>query len=318
MIKNRMKGEFQFFNKKNGELIPLLDGAVSRNLIVDQFFYCLGSGVNGSSNSNLNTNTGGNASSQAINRWFTVGTGSTPPQPTDTSLENQRASTDVVTSHTHSYSYDEQSDTLIFTTVSTQSFSLGGVIGNISEVGVDFRGQFSPWGNRFLQSRALIKDTQGNPTSISLGEDDQLVVVYTLTRVCNCSFTGTVNGIGYEGKLVDYTIVGNSIGQGTVNLGSPASSVRVTNQDWVFPAFNGSTFPNTSNISMSTVSVQNTNTKHSRARVRIPLGVGNYVDGLKGVYLDGIKLQLKFDQPIMKTNQDILDIELFTSFENMA
>ncbi|WNO60447.1 hypothetical protein [Rheinheimera sp. MMS21-TC3] len=317
MIKNRMKGEFQFFNKRNGELIPLLDGAVSRNLIVDQFFECLGSGVNGGSNSYISFSPSTASLQSSANRWFIVGTGTTPPQPTDTGLENQLASTGTVIDHTHSYSYDEQTDALIFTTVSTRSFSLGGVVGNISEVGVEFYG-LTPWDSRSLQSRALIKDSQGDPTTISLGEDDQLVVVYTLTRVCNRSFTGTVNDIGYEGKLVGYTSAGNNIGQGTLNAISPTTNSRVTDQDWAFPAFNGNTFPNTTSVSLSTVSVQNSNTKHSRVRLRLPLAVGNYVEGLKGAYFGNLNLQLKFDQPIMKTNQDILDIEFFTSFENMA
>lgn len=318
MIKNRMKGEFQFFNKKNGKLIPLLDGAKSRNLIVDQFFECLGSSVNGGSNAALFFTSQTNTANASCNRWFIVGTGATPPQSTNTGLENQLASTSPVTNHSHSYSYDGQNDSLIFTSVSTQSFSLGGVVGNISEVGVDFRGAVSPWNGRFLQSRALIKDSQGNPTTISLGAEDQLVVVYTLTRVCNRSFTGTVNGITYEGKLVDYTQTNANMREGTLNSSTVASNFRVTNQNWVFPTFNGNTFPTTSQVSLSTGPVQNTNTKHSRVRMRLPLGVGNFVEGIKGVYFMDINLQMKFDPPIMKTNQDILDIELFTSFENIV
>ena len=317
MIKNRMKGEFQFFNKKNGELVPLLDGAKSRNLIVDQFFECLGSGVNGGVNASLGFSTGTQTHYISASRWFVVGTGSTNPQPTDTALENQLASTGTVGDHSHSYSYDEQSDTLTFTTVSTRSFSLGGVIGNISEVGVDFRGQFSPWNSRFLQSRALIRDSQGNPTTISLGSEDQLVVVYTLTRVCNRSFSGTVGGIAYEGKLFNYTSAGSDIAVGTLNQRSPTNTFRVTDQDWTFPAFNGNTFPNTTSVSVSTVSVTNTNTKHSRLRWRLPLGTGNFAAGLKGIYSRNVNVQIKFTSPIMKTNEDILDIELFTSFENM-
>ena len=320
MIRNKMKGEFQFFNKrKDGTLEPLLDGAKSRNLIVDQFFECLGSGVNGGNNSRLNFSASTSAGASSVSRWFIVGTGSTPPAATDTALENQIASTDTVTDHSHSYSYDEQSDTLMFATVSTRSFPIGGVVGNISEVGVDFSSSFAPWAGRFLQSRALIRDSQGDPTTISLGAEDQLVVVYTLTRVCNRSFSGTVNGFGYEGKLVGYTSPGGNIGVGTLNgSGAPTSVFRVTNQDWTFPAFNGNTFPNTTNVSVSTRSVQNTNTKHSRLRWRLPLATGNFAAGLKGIYSLVVNVQIKFTAPIMKTNEDILDIELFTSFENMS
>ena len=319
MIRNKMKGEFQFFNKrKDGTLDPLLDGATSRNLIVDQFFECLGSGVNGGANSRLLFTEGNSTTQASVSRWFIVGTGSTPPAATDTALENQIASTGTVTDHSHSYSYDEQSDTLTFTTVNTRSFPLGGVVGNISEVGVDFRGLNSPWGGRFLQSRALIRDAQGDPTTISLGAEDQLVVVYTLTRVCNRSFSGTVNGISYEGKLVGYSNAGSRISEGTVNSIGVTGNFRITDQDWVFPNFNGTTFPNTNTVSITTVPVLNPNTKHSRVRWRLPLAVGNFAGGLKGIWSGSSNLQIKFTDPIMKTNEDILDIEVFTSFENAS
>ena len=319
MIRNRMKGEFQFFNKKGGELVPFLDGAKSRNLIVDQFFECIGSGVNGAPNATMAFSNSTNTIMPSPSRWFIVGTGSTPPAANDTGLENQLASTDLVIDHAHSYSYDAQEDTLTFTTVSTQSFPLGGVIGNISEVGVDFRGAATPWNNRFLQSRALIRDAQGDPTTISLGAEDQLVVVYTLTRVCNRTFSGTTaGGIGYTGKLVGYSTVGNGINRGTINHNSTQFGVRFTDQDWTFPAYNGTTFPNTTNFSVDMVTVQNANTKQSRVRYRVPLGMANFAAGLKGIYFGQGLLQIKFDSPVMKTLDDILDIELFTSFENAA
>lgn len=316
MIRNKMKGEFQFFNrKKDGTLEPLLDGAVSRNLVVDQFFECIGSGVNGGANGRLGFLITESTSSRGAIRQFVVGTGSTPPLPTDTSLENEIASSLGVTDYNNSYSYNEQDDTLTFVVTATRSFSLGGVIGNISEVGVNFNGAGVWTGNR-LQSRALIQDSQGDPTTISLGSEDQLVVVYTLTRVCNRSFSGVVNGIGYEGKLVNYISSGSSMSNGTLNVINPNSFFRVTDQDWVFPSFNGGSFPNNSGVNVDTVDVINPNTKHSRVRLRLPLETGNFDAGLKGIYARNLKVQIKFDEPIMKTNEDILDIELFTSFEN--
>ena len=104
-----------------------------------------------------------------------VGTGSTPPAITDTALVSQiaispqRSEEFVVTSAASPGTGYWKQIQASFT------FPIGGVIGNISEIGV------SDYGN-YLLSRSLIKDGLGNPTTITLTATDQLKVKYSIRR----------------------------------------------------------------------------------------------------------------------------------------
>lgn len=56
----------------------------------------------------------------------------------------------------------------------TFTFGLGKIAGNISELGVQFLSSGS------LHSRALVEDSQGQPATITVTSDEQLVITYTL------------------------------------------------------------------------------------------------------------------------------------------
>ena len=109
-----------------------------------------------------------------------VGTGSTPPVDSNTALQAQIASADISVSTTYipALLQGKQSGTATFAT--------GGVIGNISEVGLfDYDGR--------MYSRALIKDANGDPTTITLTATDQLRVTYTIvTYLLNTTLSGKV------------------------------------------------------------------------------------------------------------------------------
>lgn len=109
-----------------------------------------------------------------------VGTGSTPPVGSNTALQAQIASAGLSVSTTFipALLQGKQSGTATFAT--------GGVIGNISEVGM-----FDENGSMY--SRALIKDANGDPTTITLTATDQLRVTYTIvTYLLNTTLSGTV------------------------------------------------------------------------------------------------------------------------------
>lgn len=100
--------------------------------------------------------------------WCQVGSGTTAPANADTALANRIAGTNTASNNETIQStppyYIAQNRTFVFAT--------GTATGNISEVGVGWATSGS------LFSRALIRDAQGNPTTITVLDDESLEVTY--------------------------------------------------------------------------------------------------------------------------------------------
>src|SRR5690554_6462398 len=134
---------------------------------------------------NLITNTGlnriGNSPSQSTSSItnfrstcgrFVVGSGSTPPEVTDTSLENPVAfASSDPTLDNESSNYSRGYMELVV----THQFGQGEAEGNLSEIGIQHGSLSGP-----LFSRALILDGLGNPTTITVRDTDFLTCFYTL------------------------------------------------------------------------------------------------------------------------------------------
>lgn len=204
----------------------------------------------------------GLAGSNSAWAMLAVGTGTTPPQFTDTALAAQVAQTGnggfpnngIVSGNTCTH-------TGVFT------FPLGGVVGNISELGI--RGVAS--GSLF--TRALVTDGSGNPTSVTVTAADQLVVTYrvvftvdqsiqtatvvdpnsSISYTIRCGYEGLATGrnfYGMDGSSLgtpvasgnNYSIVGGDFGgPGTSPTGgSPQSISFATGQDQSDPYVPGS------------------------------------------------------------------------------
>lgn len=145
-----------------------------KNLIVDQ-------GLN-------------NAASTAINNLVTrcrVGSSSDIPTTSDTALGQPVGGyTSVVTS-----TYNHSSGNPVWYTYGryTYTFPAGSVTGDLREIGF-----FDSSGNMF--SHALIKDGAGNPTTITILDDEQLFVTYEVRKYpAETDQTGTfvlaINGV---------------------------------------------------------------------------------------------------------------------------
>jgi hypothetical protein len=125
--------------------------------------------------------------------YICVGTGTTPPAATQTALVNQLAT------RTAANSYSQSVVGGAWQSVNTLSatFALGAVVGNLSEIGLRI-----PFANaNTVQTRALITDSGGLPTTITLTADDQLVVQYRLIiSGVDQDYTGTVviNGTAHN------------------------------------------------------------------------------------------------------------------------
>lgn len=132
----------------------------------------------------------------AVGTWIDrccVGTGNTTPNVLQTQLVNFLASTawklttntGIQTSITPYYRYASV----------TWRFNEGVAAGNISEVGLG-------WGDSNLWNRALIKDINGNPTTITVLNDEYLDVVSEVRSYPRMSSSGSFNLLDKNNNLI--------------------------------------------------------------------------------------------------------------------
>lgn len=98
-----------------------------------------------------------------------VGTGTTAPAATDTSLQTQVAST---TTSQVTGTVSVLGDNYILTKILTAVFDVGAVVANVAEAGLIHSG--------VAVTRVLFKDEAGNPVVIPVTAEDQLIVEYKL------------------------------------------------------------------------------------------------------------------------------------------
>jgi hypothetical protein len=135
---------------------------------------------------NLVTNNGMNIiTATNWQRYCQVGSGSTTPAFTDVGLVAKIADAQT----TGGFSSTIDTDNRYLVGQKTYSFLAGAAAGNISEVGIGG----SATGNLF--SRALVLDSGGSPTSITVLSDEDLIVIYEFwIKQPTADFTDTVSG----------------------------------------------------------------------------------------------------------------------------
>lgn len=123
-----------------------------------------------------------------------LGTGSTPVANNQTGLANVLTGVDWFTATNIVPNESFQDGSLLkMSTVYSWLFPLGSVIANLSEVGVSFVGIIE--GNT-TNTRALVVDNLGNPTTIPVTAEDQLLFTYTLYAQSSINDNvGSVNGL---------------------------------------------------------------------------------------------------------------------------
>lgn len=143
-------------------------------------------------------------------RYCHVGDGNTVPANSDTALAGFVAGVDGGNSVTTTLDTTNR-----YAIVSkTYTFSNGAAAGNIAEVGVGRAAS-----GTVLFSRALVLDTQKNPTTITVQSDEDLVVIYELwIKQPTGDFTDTVDG-------KNITIRACNVGSLDGNNGWGASSI---------------------------------------------------------------------------------------------
>lgn len=159
-----VKGRYRLLVKRNGETVK--DTGWFDNLITNQGLDFLGTVDNYVSSCQ-------------------VGSSSTTPQFTDVAMGAR-----IAGSSSSSPEGRIETATRYAVHKKTFTFAAGAAAGNISEVGVGT----STSGNT-LFSRALILDSFGNPTTIVVTAEDELVVIYELWfKQPESDFTSTVSG----------------------------------------------------------------------------------------------------------------------------
>lgn len=163
-----------------------------------------------------------------------VGSGNATPDPADTSLQTWVAGVNGVFSTNKTV--QASSAPYYVALINTYRFGVGVAAGNLSEVGVG-------WGTSgaTLYSRALIVDSGGTPTTITVLSDEVLDVTYEL-RVYppTTDVTGTIT---ISGNDYDYIIRACSINQAKsavgVGWGSESNSGSSAGLGWGQEAYSG-------------------------------------------------------------------------------
>lgn len=131
----------------------------------------------------------------SVGQWFdrvVVGSGNSTPVATQVRMDNFVASTTVATalssieSHTEPYWYGNRR---------TYRFGEGAAKGNLTEIGIG-------WGNDALWNRTLIKDLNGDPTTLTILEDEYLDVYVELRVYMAPASTGTFRLLDKVGAVV--------------------------------------------------------------------------------------------------------------------
>ncbi len=124
-----------------------------------------------------------------------VGSGNSTPVASQTQLDNTIASTTTVLSGSGSVSKQTTTSPYYAAAKQTYRFAEGVAAGNISEVGCG-------WGSGLdLWNRALVKDLNGDPTTITVLSDEFLDVIVEVRYYPTQSFSGSFNLLNKTGQI---------------------------------------------------------------------------------------------------------------------
>lgn len=244
-----------------------------------------------------------------------VGSGSSVPAVTDTALGSTIASTvdrqETRTAATQAPWYCAFNE--------RYRFPIGAAAGNLSEIGITHNG--------VLWSRTLVKDAQGNATTITVLSDEILDVYYELRiyppetdvvgnfTLNSVQHTATIRASNASSASWAYYFTSSLTG---VNQALSADFNNGTNLGPVTGGFGAGTATQSGALSYSDATWSNyiANSMQRQVRYTADLSKLNFSGGIGGGNLSfafGI-YQVKFDPPIPKTNQMILRLDFMISW----
>lgn len=239
-----------------------------------------------------------------------VGSGNSTPVASQTQLDNTIASTNTIQDPG---SVTKQTTTSPYYVAAkrTYRFAEGVAAGNISEVGCG-------WGTGLaLWNRALVKDLNGNPTTITVLSDEFLDVIVEVRYYPTQSFSGSFNLLNKTGQIVSsHTYTGLPQFDESTNI----SFSKVTGASTVL--YSGSMNNVTTTPTSTLGSVNSTSTypspKTLTCTTSIPLITAN--GSIKTILqffstiASGSGYKFEIAPPIVKTNQMVLSFTFSISW----
>jgi len=246
-----------------------------------------------------------------------VGSGNSTPVASQTQLDNTIASTTTVLSDSQSVSKQTTTSPYYVAAKRTYRFAEGVAAGNISEVGCG-------WGNGLdLWNRALVKDLNGDPTTITVLSDEFLDVIVEVRYYPTQSFSGSFNLLNKTGGIVSsHTYTGlPHFGEGTLPTFDVVTGARTalfaSNMNDV------NTFPSSQIGSVATLSTY-LSPKTLTCTSSLPLATAN--GSIKTVRQNfntitntsttaGSAYKFEIDPPVVKTDQMVLSFTFSISWD---
>lgn len=246
-----------------------------------------------------------------------VGSGSTAPAEGQVALVSRIAGTITIPSSVDSVS---PSAPYYCAVTRTYRFAEGVATGNLAEVGVG-----SSETGTTLFSRSLIKDSGGNPTTITILSDESLDVIYQLRYYAPVSdVTGTVVATGNIGGTYDYILRAANVTNSSFATGwqlpeaqtYQGSSLSYAVHDTVIGAITSRPSGTPMTITPPTSSAYVSGNYYIDRIATASAAQGNFAGGIRSFFLKiGIgAYQIQFTPAIPKTSNDVVQLTLRLSW----
>lgn len=254
-----------------------------------------------------------------LGSYIWVGSGNAPVSPLDTQLSNLIAKTNNTSPRISSAGGVSSSAPYHTWQRIGVRFAAGKVVGTLSEVGLGT--------DKVLQARALIKDAEGTPTSLTILSDEILDISYTVRVYAPVGdTTGTITLDGNLGGTYNWTMRASVVTQHGHSVLFGWSALRSGNYPGYAFFYNGDIGTVTQrpsgtekNVSTSTIAYI-ANSLNCRLSINADTTQGNFTEGVKSVVfcLGWGTYQLRFDPAIPKTDLDTLSLTVGVSFARYA
>lgn len=249
--------------------------------------------------------------------YVAVGTGSTTPTTSDTSLESEIARTSNAGGFSDSWFSDGLSEDREYNyRRRTRVFTEEEANGNLTELGC-----FTSSSGGTMWNRQLFRDELGNPTTITKTSDDQLRIVYD--AYVYIPVTDGVQEITVAGTPTQFTtralavVSSNSWGlngalRHMANLDAGAACLRASDRT-TFYARNYTNTPTGDNDSSHSIQSYTSGSFYRDREVTFNAGTANYEDGVSFLAsflwsYPNANFQVLIDPPIPKTDTEKLVI----------
>lgn len=243
--------------------------------------------------------------------YCSVGSGSSTPIPSQTTLDNRlyTTSTDTPGVYATGANNEDPDNPYVFRRVGKR-FAPQGSPYNISELG------FGWDSNGTLFNRALVRDLEGNPTSLSILGDEFLDVVYELRLYPPVQdFVGTMTPTGIDTTPRSYIVRARG-DDGSLTYNSErgwtvAEMLRPRGNNWDYlksgpigPLFGE---PTGNSLSLIGSAVMDPSGASGVYTLQAPPPSANFTGGIRSAVaaMYSAKYQFEFDPPFMKTSDDV-------------